>query len=65
MGRTRTFVEVVSKGGNMEIPGVKGGETEDKEAKEVIWDGANDDGTWLSKCAVGVLKRFDKVFRVN
>ena len=64
MEKTRTFAEVVANGGHTKVTGAKKG-TKKKEVKEVCWNGAYEDNTWLSKCAIGVLKRFDKVTKVN
>ncbi|KAK1583841.1 hypothetical protein Q3G72_027518 [Acer saccharum] len=59
METTRTFAEVVANGGRTKVISAKKG-TEENEVKEVCWNGAYEDNTWLSKCAIRVLKRFDK-----
>lgn len=58
-GNNRSFADVVS-----------GGYKKDKmenigEVIETFWDGDKNNVSWLSKCAVGTLKRIDKVFRTN
>ncbi|KAK1572422.1 hypothetical protein Q3G72_032449 [Acer saccharum] len=64
-GRLRTFTEVVSGGGPGGFSGAKVDAEESINVKEANWDGARDDASWLSKCAVGTLMRFDKVSKVN
>ncbi|KAK0576940.1 hypothetical protein LWI29_025604 [Acer saccharum] len=36
-----------------------------EEMKQVFWEGSSEGQKWLNKCAVGTLRRFDKVSRVN
>ncbi|KAK0600575.1 hypothetical protein LWI29_016247 [Acer saccharum] len=56
MEKTRTFTEVIANGGRTKVIGAKKG-TKENEVNEVCWNSAYEDNTWLSKCAIVVLKR--------
>ncbi|KAK0598948.1 hypothetical protein LWI29_000973 [Acer saccharum] len=61
---TRSFVEVLR--GN-QVSGSKSPEKEKEDVKllKMTWDFRQEEHEWLSRCAVGVLKDFVKVSRVN
>ncbi|KAK0599277.1 hypothetical protein LWI29_003867 [Acer saccharum] len=61
---TRSFMEVLR--GN-QVSGSKSPEKEKEDVKllKMTWDFRQEEHEWLSRCAVGVLKDFVEVFRVN
>ncbi|KAK0603426.1 hypothetical protein LWI29_004878 [Acer saccharum] len=64
----RSYVDILDS----RVP-YKGGYREERhdnqrkveEMKQVFWEGSSEGQKWLNKCAVGTLRRFDKVSRVN